>query len=1113
MYLNLTGKAPAMRELLTKIFLVMKVTTFIILITCLHVSATGFSQKVTLSVKQARLQEVFPEISRQTGISIFYEEETIQKTTPVSFQVKNMDLRQVLLMCIKDQPISFIMDENNIMIRRAGSSNVPALPVARAPVDTSIFITGKVADVKGSPLPGVTILVKGTQQGTVTSVEGTFSLKVQATDSLVIKFIGYQTEVLPVGNRRTFQVALVAAEGEGLNEVVVVGMNFRQTKRSVTGAMSTIQTKELKQSPVANLNNALAGRLPGLITVQSSGQPGEDAAAMYIRGIATYGNTAPLVVIDGLPRGQGSFSQIDPNEVASVSILKDASSSALYGIQGANGVIVVTTKRGMADQKPTIDFTAQQGIQEVIRLPFPMNTYESALYFNDYDRNNGSDPRFSEAALQIVKDKSDPYLYPDVNWFDEVLKKSAMQSQYNLNISGSSNKVRYFVSGSYIRQASLLKHEDLYKKNYDKESNFNRYNFRSNIDIQATSRLQVQVDLAGRLEQRVGPMPSFGEVFNQISHIPSFAMPVFNPDGSLGAASNVEIPYWRNPYGLVTQSGYYVNSTNVMYGTISAKHELDFITPGLSAQAFFSFENNNYNATSRAQEFAAFWYQGLDMDGLPRYQQTRIATTLTTNGTNNIERSTYLDARLNYTRNWQQHAVTAQVLANRTLRVYNFDLPFAYQGVSGRFTYGYKSRYFVEANLGYNGSENFPGGNRYGFFPSASVGWVASEETFLKNVSWLSYLKFRGSYGLVGNDKIGGQRWLYLSDFAPGDGYSFGINPAYKGGYNEARVGNPFVTWEHSQKANLGVEFSVLKQDVLQLTFDVFHERRSDILTDPKRVAEYLGINGLAPLNSGIVVNKGLDGELRFNKRWRDVTVFANLQLTYARNKVLQNDQPAPAFGYQDLRGYEVGYVLGYKAIGFFSSEADIKNSPVQAFDNKIIPGDIKYMDINSDGVIDAFDRVPIQIQNVPRYMGGFSVGASYKGLDISLLLNGSSGGTADYVPSDNNRILLQRWTPDNQEHAKVPVAKQSSNNSLTSDFYTFKTDYLKLRNAEIGYVIPKSFLNRIKVNYARIFINGQNLAIWDKLWIKDRDPESSGSWNTPYPLQRVYNMGINIKL
>lgn len=1110
MYLNVTGKAPAMRVLSTKIFLVMKMTAACLLIFCLHVCATGFSQKVTLSVKDAALQAVFPEITRQTGISIFYEEDAIRYTRPVSIQVKDMDLRQVLLLCVKDQPISFVMDENNITIRRTATRKLPAPAVA----DTLLPVSGTITDKKGAPVPGATILVKDKKTGTTSGIDGSFSIRVHSTDSLIVKFIGYQQQVLGIGNRRTINVTLTDTEGEGLNEVVVVGMNFRQTKRSVTGAMSTIQTKELKQSPVANLNNALAGRLPGLITVQSSGQPGEDAAAMYIRGIATYGgNTAPLVVIDGLPRGQGSFSQIDPNEVESVSILKDASSSALYGIQGANGVIVVTTKRGRSGQKPAIDFTAQQGVQQVMRLPRPMNTYESALYFNDYDRNNGSVQRFSDEALKIVKDKSDPYLYPDVNWYDEILKKAAAQNQYNINISGSSNKVRYFVSGSYIRQASLLKHGDLFKKNYDKASNFNRYNFRSNIDIQATDKLQVQVDLAGRLEQRVGPMPSFTEVFNQINNMPPFALPVFNPNGTLGAASNVEIPYWRNPYGLVTQSGYYINSTNVMYGTISARHELDFILPGLSAQAFFSFENNNYNTVSRSQEFPAYWYKGLDAQGQPVYQQTRIGTTLSTSGNNNIERSTYIDARLNYAKNWNDHAVTAQVLANRTLRVFNFDLPYAYQGVSGRVTYGYKSRYFVETNLGYNGSENFPKGSRYGFFPSASVGWVVSEESFLKGNNLLRYLKFRASYGMVGNDKIGGQRWLYLNDFAPGDGYNFGVNPEFKGGYNEARVGNPAVTWEHSAKANAGLELSILPHDMIQLTFDVFHERRTNILTDPQRVPDYLGISGLAPLNSGIVVNKGLDGELRFNKAWKEVSMFANLQFTYARNKVLQNDQPAPAFPYQDLRGYEVGYVLGYKAIGFFKDDADIKNSPTQSFDNKTIPGDIKYLDVNHDGVINAFDRVPIQVQNVPRYMGGLSIGASWRGLDISLLLNGAAGGTATYVPRVNDRIQLQRWTPENPDNAKVPGAKQSSNNTLTSDFYLFKTDYLKLRNAEIGYQLPKSLLKRVKIDYARIFLNGQNLAIWDKLWIKDRDPEAAGSWNLPYPLQRVFNMGVNIRL
>ena len=1069
--------------------------------------------KLDLHVQNKSLKVVLSDIQRTTGVRFVYDNNLVSSYNHIHINVKNSTLEEVLRNIQKQAAIDYVEQEQFIVLLPA-SAEKKTIRMPKHAVQDQVTVKGIVSDEAGTPLSGVTVKMLRGAGGTSTNENGQFSLLVDPTDSLDFSMIGYHAQRLPIGSRRDFMLHLIQTEGQGLDEVVVVGMNFRQSKRAVTGAMATIQTKELKQSPVANLNNALAGRLPGLITVQSSGKPGEDAAAMYLRGIATYGsNTAPLIVIDGLPRGSGSFSQIDPNEVESVSILKDASSSALYGIQGANGVIVVTTKRGRVSQKPVIDFTAQTALQQVTRLPQPISTYESALYFNDYDRNNNTEPRFSDEALQIVQAGSEPYLYPDVNWFDEILNKNAWQNQYNLNISGSSNRVRYFVSGSHIKQGSLLKHSDLFYDNYGKKSGFSRYNFRSNIDIEATSRLQVQVDLAGRLEKRVGPMPSFEEVFTQINNMPPFALPVFNPDGSLGAASNVEIPYWRNPYGLVTQSGYYENSTNVMYGTISAKHELDFITPGLSAQAFFSFENNNFNRTTRSQEFDAYWYRGLDGEGLPIYQQTRIASTIATSGYNNIERSSYLDARINYTKGWSEHLLTAQILANRTLRVLDYELPYAYQGISGRFTYNYAARYFLEANLSYNGSENFPSDKRYGFFPSASLGWIVNDESFLKNVQWLNLLKIRGSIGLVGNDKIGGQRWLYLSDFAAGDGYEFGVNKTWRPGYNEARVGNPYVTWEHARKANLGFEISVLPNDLLQLTVDVFHEKRSDILTNPGKVPDYLGIASLAPLNVGVVTNRGLDGELRINKRWRDFGFFSNIQFTYARNKVVQNDQPNPAYPYQDLRNYEVGYVLGYKAIGFFASQEDIDKSPKQSFDNSTIPGDIKYQDINEDGVINAFDRVPIKIQNVPRFTGGISLGASYKSIDVSVLLNGSAGGAARYVPKPLDPIITQRWTPENQEHARVPVAKNSSNNTLVSDFYVFKTDYLKLRNAEIGFVVPGNWLKQRGIDYLRVFLNGQNLAIWDKLWIKDRDPEVSGTSDLPYPIQRVFNLGVNIKL
>lgn len=412
--------------------------------------------------------------------------------------------------------------------------------------------------------------------------------------------------------------------------------------------------------------------------------------------------------------------------------------------------------------------------------------------------------------------------------------------------------------------------------------------------------------------------------------------------------------------------------------------------------------------------------------------------------------------------------------------------------------------------MSFNGSENFPKGNRYGFFPSGSLAWIASDEDFMLGVKWIDYLKIRTSIGMTGNDQIGGNRWLYQTDYERQGGYSFGVSPSGKPGFSETRIGNPVVTWERSRKMNVGFELAILEKRMISLSLDYFKERRTNILTPPGTVPDYLGISNLSPLNSGIVENKGFDGELSFSKYWPDWGFFSRLQATYAENKVIENDQPTPAFDYQDLRGYPVGYQLGYKSIGFFKDEEDIKNSPIQNFDNKNIPGDIKYVDINNDGVIDPNDRIPLRRQIVPKLVGGFSFGVSYKGLDISALLNGAVGGKAIFKPStQDRRTIAQLWTENNHDNAKQPVPKEGLNNSMVAtDFWLVDTDYLKLRNVEIGYVLP-GFVKGVKE--ARFFVNAHNLAIWDKLWVKDRDPEVTAD-AFRYPIQRVFNIGINIQ-
>lgn len=1102
------------RHGIRKTVLLMNLSVFLLLITMFQVLAVGtVAQTITLSEKNIPLAQVLDKITSQSGFYFLYDDESIQNEEVISIEMKEVSLDNALDRLFASTRLQYTKKGKTIVIKPSLAKPQKTAPTRNQETQDKI-ISGQVLDEHGNAVEGVTVLVKGTTSAATTNDEGRYQIHVPSGGNiLVFSNIGFETMELAIEDQSTWNVTLHSAISS-LDEVVVVGMNIRQTKRSLTGAMSQIETKELKQSPVANLNNALAGRLPGLISVQSTGEPGNDQSNLYIRGIGTYGsNTAPLIVVDGLPRGQGSFSQIDPNEVESVSILKDASSSALYGIQGANGVIVVTTKRGAANQKTAIDFTGQFSSAQPIRLPEYMDLYNSALYYNENDINTGLSPRFHESALESIREGTEPYLYPDVNWLDEILRDQANQSQYNVNISGSSDHVRYFASGSYLNQGTLLNHGDVFKANYGLSPKFDRYNFRSNIDINATKRLDVQIDLAGRLEQRAGPSSGFGHVFSAISLLPRFAMPLFNPDGSLGNGSEVLHPYEPNPYGQVTQGGYYQDFTNVLYGTLSAKHDLDFITDGLSIQSYFSFENNNRKHTARTQNFDSFWYRGNDQHHNPVYQQFRVFSRLSTSGWSSIERSNYVDVRLTYDKQFGKSDVTAQLLGNRTLRVLNDELPYAYQGISSRLVYGYDKKLFLEANLGYNGSENFPPDKRYGFFPSFSMAWIATNEAFMSGQNIIEYLKLRGSYGIVGNDNIGGQRWLYITDFGPGGGYPFGNSFNWASGYDESRVGNSYITWEQAIKSNVGFEASFFQDDILNVNIDVFHERRTNILTTPGTVPDYIGISNLAPRNSGEVVNRGIDGEVRLNKRWGDFGFFTNLNLTYAKNKILKNDQPTPAHPYQDLRGYSIGYELGYEAIGFFESEEDIANSPVQRFSSSVLPGYLKYVDQNGDGVVDSYDRVPIRIFNIPELMGGVSLGINYKQFDVSMLFNGALGGTILRQPRDLDPIQLERWTPENKLNAKAVVASNAENNKVTSTFYLESTDYLKLRNMEMGFVFPTRWTNFVKVASGRLFINGQNLLVFDRLKIKDRDPETWGGAAIPYPVQRVFNIGLNVKL
>jgi len=1084
------------------------------------------AQTVTKTFQNEALPTALKDIGNQTGYSFIYEPADLENAPRVTVSFDKEPLVSALAKILRP-PLKYEVKGTIVIISKEQvkpQAGAPGSKEAKKP-----RVEGSVTDMRGEPVIGAAVWIKGTRAATTTDLEGRFSLIRQAgNNTLCVSALSFQPWelTLPEGNQ-SLNIVL-RDEANTLEEVVVVGMNNRQTRRAITGAISTIQTRELVQSPVANISNALAGKLPGLFTVQYSGEPGADASSLYIRGLGTYGTSAPLVVIDGLPRNKADFDMLDANEIESITILKDASSSSLYGIQGANGVVVVTTRRGSGDERPKISFTIQQALQQPIRLPQTMSSYEQAMYNRAVDYNDGQPLRYTEEVLEIIKNGSDPYLYPNVNWFDVVLKDHSWQSQYNINISGSAgreHKVNYFVSGSYIRQGTLLNHEDEFEANYGVSSKYDRYNFRSNIDFQATKRLNVRIDLAGRLETRIGPSYSFPYVFGQItSRLPS-TQAIFNPNGTLAAGSALEIPYQPgNPYGIITRSGYYNKRSNVMNGTISARHALDFITDGLSVQAYFSFENTSDLNRSWSQTFESYWYRGKDEYGNDYYQDYTSNGRLTAGTSSYVERYVYLDLRLNYDKEFGRHQLNAQILGNRTVKdIQSSEYSYAYQGISGRATWNYARRYFLEGNIGFNGSENFPPGRRYGLFPAISGGWLINEEPWLNAPSWIKIFKLRGSYGVVGNDQIGGSRFLFITEFGPGGGlgsifpygYYFGTTNGgtlSAGGYNQTRFGNAYVTWEKSHKANVGFDLSLFKDNSVNFTFDYFREMRDNILTEAGSVPDYVGIETVAPRNSGKVFNHGIEAELRLSKRIsKDLSIFTNIQGTWAKNKVLENDQPSPKFDYQDLRGYEIGYSLGYHAIGLFENQEDIDSSPTQSF-GPVIPGDIKYEDVNKDGVIDPDDRIPLRVSSIPIFTGGLSMGFNWKNFDFSMMLSGALGGTARFFVYPSSIINLQRWTEDNHD-ALLPVAHTTANNTELSDQNLLKTDYLKLRNIELGYTIPIKVLQKVRISSARVYLNAQNVAVWDKLWVKDRDPEAAGSGTLPYPLQRIVNMGLRFDL
>lgn len=995
----------------------------------------------------------------------------------------------------------------------------------------SITVTGRVMSTDSLPIPGATVKIKNTTQGVSTANNGTFTISANGSNILVITAVGYLKKEVSIAGNFTQNIYL-EEDKQSLGEVVVVAYG-KQKKLSLTGAISSIGTKELTQSPVANLSNALAGRLPGLITLQNSGEPGFDGAQIWIRGMATFtGSQSPLILVDGVER---SFSGIDANEVESLSILKDASSTAVFGVRGANGVVLVTTKRGK-EGKPQISFSAQTGIQEPTRLPEYMDSFDAlSLYKVGLINDGKNSSTYTDEYLNKFRDRSKPayqYLYPNVNWLDELLKPTAAMYQGNLNVSGGDKTVRYFTSISYLKQEGLYKFADL--SDYNIQAVNNKYNFRSNIDINITKDLSMELNLGEIVYDNNYPNVSAGSLFSDMQGIPPYLYPMQNPDGSV--AYLPAKPY--NPYGRLTQGGYQRNFQNTLQATAGFNLNMPFVTKGLSAKVRLSFDSFSYRNVNRGKSYFTYQYAIADD------QETDLSKgtyTKVTDGTNNLgydvaansERRTQVEAYLNYDRTFgQKHAITGMLLYQQQSF---FDdvasgyailgLPYKYNGIIGRATYAFDNKYFGEVNFGYNGSENFPNGKRYDLFPAFSVGYLISNEDFFKNnIKFIDVLKIRASAGTVGNDKIGGSRFLYQSTWnLGGTGYQFGRNRdgVSYGGTVEDQTGNMEVTWEKSNKYNIGLDLTLLKN---QLTFtgDIFYEKRNDILAPPGTLPTTLGVVNLPNVNLGQVENKGYEVSLEYRKQKLNFGYFVKGNFSFARNKILEMDEPSYlGHEYQRRTGRSIGDQYGLIALGLFQSNEEIQNSPSQSAYGTIQPGDIKYLDMNGDNVINSLDATYLGKPSTAEKILGFAFGFNVKNFDVSVLFQGAFGGNVWFTgpriwPFSGDSGVLNDvngnyWTPTNTD-ARYPriSSAANANNTQISNYWLYSSDYIRLKNVEVGYTLPKSFTRKIGINSARIFVNGLNLATWDDIKIFDPEsPNDSGN----YPQQRVFNGGISITL
>ena len=1007
-----------------------------------------------------------------------------------------------------------------------------------ASAQEKITVSGQVTDEAGEGIIGASVLEAGTTNGTITDFDGNFKLQVKPNATLRFSYIGFTSQSVRVNGQKTVNVTLLE-DRQVVEEVVVVGYGH-QKKESVIGAISQVNTKELLKSPSGNVSQALAGKVAGLVTSQTSGAPGADDMQLFIRGRASFaGDNQPLVMVDGIER---PFSQIAPDDIENISVLKDASATAVYGVRGANGVILVTTKRGK-DQKPTVSLTANWQWSMATRKNTYLDSYESVKLLEEALANDGLPSQFSARDIDMFRRSvngelsgTDAMLYPNVDWYDTVLRSSAPAMRYNVNIQGGTKRMRYYVSAEYYDQQGLFKNFSEDKYGNKSNQSYNRIGFRANLDFDLVKDLTLSINFGTRFENRRGPNSderfdgSYSQIFYGLNHTPGWLFPVsYQVDNgdSMKQLYAGNSQYQDNPVARLAKAGFYRATNTISETNFIANYKMDWITPGLSARAMVSFDYNAYYNRKFTASFATYELINSAQPLLQSsYNQFNTDSELGYAGDDQTTTyKLYMEYQLNYARKFGKHDVTAMVLYNQNDYRYQADLAKRYQGIVGRVTYGFDDRYLAEFNFGYNGSENFASGKRFGFFPAMSLGWIVSNEKFMeKTKKWLDNLKIRGSYGQVGNDNYAGQRFLYEERWSQiVNDYYFGTTG--KTGIFENQYPNYDVTWERAHKFDFGVDFALFN-GMLRGNFDYFYERRNDILTEYLTRPQWVGVT-MAAGNLGKTKNQGYEIELRHtNTIGKDFRYNVGLSFSHSHNEIVELDEPSLKTAYRRLAGKPINQFMGLVCEGFIT-QADILSGtlPVSTYGNTQV-GDLKYKDMNGDGFIDDRDVTYIGYSDIPENTYSLSLGCEWKGITFSMMFQGVDhvsryyDAEAMYAFVNGGKVKehhLGRWNPNasdayNLANASYPLLHYDANgnhNQRVNSFFLKNGAFVRLKNIELGYNLPSKWINRLAMSECRVFVNANNLITWDHL--DDLvDPESSGS--NKYPIMKTVNVGVNIR-